>query len=255
MRQTLWRSRRATMSVSRSLQIVAAIALILIVAGTTHRLMTLRASIINDTTQQMARLDMVFAEQTGRATETVDFIVRNAIETLDAHPPASAADFDALISRRIQGVRQIAALEITDATGHVLYTTGSSGQQLSQASMAALAYHVANPKAGLQISPPFLGDDGKWTALLTRGITAPDGRVVGIGAAYLNLAYFEDFYRAVELSENGSIILHLGDGTVLARFPHVDSAIGTSFANTPPFKDILAHDIAGNHPDGKPDRW
>ncbi len=49
----------------------------------------------------------------------------------------------------------------------------------------------------------------------------------------------------MELSENGSIILHLRDGTVLARFPHVDSAIGTSFANTPPFKDILSHEIAG----------
>jgi signal transduction histidine kinase len=234
------------MSVSRSLQIVAAVALMLIAAGTVHQLMTLRASIVNDTTQQLARLDMVFAEQTGRAVETVDFIVRNAIETLQTQPPASAADFDALLSRRVQGVRQIVDLQITDASGHVLYAAGpSSGQQLSPTGMTALAYHVANPKAGLRISPPFRGTDGKWTTLLTRGIIAPDGQITGICAAYLNLAYFEDFYRSVELSENGSIILHLRDGTVLARFPHVDSAIGSSFANTPPFKDVLSHDIAG----------
>ena len=245
MKRTLWLARCRAISVSRALQIVAAIALMLIAAGTVHRLMTLRASIIDDTTRQLARLDMVFAEQTGRAVETVDFIVRNAIETLQTQPPASAADFNAVLSRRMQGVRQIMDLQISDASGRVLYETGSSGGHLSQAGMAALAYHLANPKAGLRISPPFRGADGKWTALLSRGITGPDGRIIGIGAADLNLAYFEDFYRAVELSENGSIILHLRDGTVLARFPHVDSAIGSSFANTPPFKEILAHDIAG----------
>ena len=72
------------LSVSRSLQIIAVGLLLLIVVATVHQLMTLRAAIVGDTASQMARLDMVFAEQTGRAIETVDFIVRNAIETLQA---------------------------------------------------------------------------------------------------------------------------------------------------------------------------
>ena len=97
----------------------------------------------------------------------------------------------------------------------------------------------------MQFSKPFRGTNGKWTVLLTRGIVSQAGGVTGVVAAYLNLGYFEDFYRAVELSENGSIILLLRDGTVLARFPHVDAAIGTSFADTPPFKDVLSHEIAG----------
>ncbi|HEV2099345.1 MAG TPA: response regulator, partial [Stellaceae bacterium] len=59
------------------------------------------------------------------------------------------------------------------------------------------------------------------------------------------LSYFEDFYRAVELTENGAILLHLRDGTVLARYPHDEAVIGTSYAELPPFKDILAHAMAG----------
>ena len=74
---------------------------------------------------------------------------------------------------------------------------------------------------------------------------APDGTYQGAALAYLNLAYFEDFYRAVELTENGAILLHLRDGTVLARYPHDDAVIGQSYAQLPPFKDILAHGIAG----------
>src|ERR1700761_7274589 len=68
-------------SISRSLQIIAGAVLVLIVAATAHQLMTIRAAVVADTARQMARLDMVFAEQTGRAVETVDFILRNAIET------------------------------------------------------------------------------------------------------------------------------------------------------------------------------
>ncbi len=121
--------------------------------------MTLRAAIIDDTAQQMARLDMVFAEQTGRAIETVDFIVRNAIETLGrSQPPASAADFDALLSRRIQGVRQIAELAITDASGHVLYATHSAGRAIAASkAWPHLAFTSPTRSAGLRISPPFLG--------------------------------------------------------------------------------------------------
>ncbi|HEX5326464.1 MAG TPA: response regulator, partial [Acetobacteraceae bacterium] len=62
---------------------------------------------------------------------------------------------------------------------------------------------------------------------------------------FLNLLYFEDFYRAVELTEDGAILLHRRDGTVLARFPHDDRVIGRSYAELPPFKDVLAHAMAG----------
>ena len=80
------------MSVSRSLQIIAIGLLLLIIGATVHQLMTLRAAIVADTARQMARLDMVFAEQTGRAIETVDFIVRNAIETLQTERAALRSD-------------------------------------------------------------------------------------------------------------------------------------------------------------------
>jgi signal transduction histidine kinase len=234
-------------SVSRWLQIVAAVMLLLIAVSTVHQLMTLRASIVNDKTEQMARLDMVFAEQTGSAVETVDFIVRSVIETLQTQgDTATPASFDVLLRRRIDGVQQIADVQIADASGRVEFAAHPGEQALPPMGMSALAYYTADPNTGLRISPPFRGIDGKWTALLTRGIVTPDGKDIGIVAAYLNLAYFQNIYRAgVDLSENGSAILHLRDGTVLARSPHVEAAIGTSFANTPPFKDVLQHSIAG----------
>ncbi len=235
-------------SVSRALQAVALVMLLMIGIATVHQLITLRTSIVDDTARQMARLDMVFAEQTGRAVETVDFVLRNAIEilqSLSVDKPPPAAEFDALLARRTDGVRQMSDLAITNASGDVVYSAHPAGKALPPEGKAALAFYLANPQTGLRFTPPFRDAGGKWTALITRGITGADGKMTGMAVAWLNLAYFEDFYQAVDLSENGSIILHLRDGTVLARFPHVDAAIGTSFADTPPFKDVLSHDIAG----------
>jgi hypothetical protein len=97
-------------SVSRPLQVLAVFVLVFIVGATAQQLLSVRSAIIENTKRQMSRLNMVFAEQTGRAVETVDFILRNAIETLQtlqATPPVDARALDELLRRRVQGVRQV----------------------------------------------------------------------------------------------------------------------------------------------------
>jgi hypothetical protein len=116
-----------TLSVSRSLQALAVVVVVLIVAATVHQLLTGRAAILADTEHQMARLDMVFAEQTGRAVETVDFILRSSIESflaLGAKPPIDAGAYDDWLRRRIAGVPQVKEVALTDKDGHA----GGAGQ-------------------------------------------------------------------------------------------------------------------------------
>jgi signal transduction histidine kinase/ActR/RegA family two-component response regulator len=237
------------LSVSRSLQALAVVVVALIVGATVHQLLSGRAAIIADTEREMARLDMVFAEQTGRAVETVDFLLRNAIEllqTMRAKPPVDATAYDNLLSRRIAGVRQVSEIAVTDKDGSILYTSRRGPpRELPPPARALIAAEAAHPTPGLQFSDPMRGPDGQWTALMLRPILGHDGTFQGDAIAYLNLAYFEDFYRAVELNESGAILLHLRDGTVLARYPHSDAVIGQSYADLPPFKDILAHAMAG----------
>jgi signal transduction histidine kinase/CheY-like chemotaxis protein len=231
------------------LQVLAVFVLVLIVGVTAHQLLTVRSAIISDTERQMSRLDMVFAEQTGRAVETVDFILRNTIETLQtlrATPPVDGRAFEELLRRRIQGVRQVTEIVITDTAGHILYSSrdGPPGK-LPAAARALIEAQAGHPEAGLQISEPVRGADGEWTALMIRRISTRAGDFDGAAVGYLNLRYFEDFYKAVELSEKGAILLHLRDGTVLARYPHNDAVVGQTYADLPPFKDILSRDLAG----------
>jgi signal transduction histidine kinase len=236
-------------SISRSLQLLAGILLVMILGATAHRLLVARAGLIAGAEEQMTRLDMVFAEQTGRAVETVDFILRNAIDTLrdlQAKPPVDRAAFEQVLRRRIEGVRQLAEIAFVDERGQILFSSrsGASGS-LPPAGRKMLRALADDPHAGLKFSDPLRGPDGRWTALMLRRVANPDGSFAGAAVAYLNLAYFTDFYRAVELDKDGAILLHLRDGTVLARYPDNDAVVGLSYADLPPFKDILAHHIAG----------
>ena len=235
-------------SISRPILTLALVVALLVIGATVQQMFAVRSAILADTETQMARLDMVFAEQTGRAVETVDVILRDAIETLqrlrDA-PPVNAAAYEDFLRRRIDGVRQISALAIADADGRIVYGSPSAPRELTPDARQMLDGQAAHPEVALRFSKPMRGADGKWTALMVRSIVGPDHKFAGMAIASLNLRYFEDFYKAVELTENGAILLHLRDGTVLARYPHDDSIVGTSYADLPPFKDILSHQMAG----------
>ena len=233
-------------NVARSLQTVAAITIVAIAVITAHQLWLTRQNAIDAAATDLARLDMVFAEQTGRAVETVDLVLRNAADLTPERARANAPEVGDVLRRRIAGVRQILALAVADPAGTIVAASQPELLgPLPPAGMAALSIGRVQADGALRISEPLRNPDGHWTALLTRNVSGRDGRFGGMIVAYLNLAYFEDFYQAVDLADRSSIVLYLRNGTALARFPEKDAVIGTSFADQPPFTKVLAAGLAG----------
>jgi signal transduction histidine kinase/ActR/RegA family two-component response regulator len=238
----------------RQLQVVAVIAVLGILALAALQMVRMRSLVLAQTEQQMARLDMVFAEQTGRALETVDLALQGVADEFRRNEPGStgttAADqsaFSAIMARRISSVRQSSGIAVADRNGRMLLVSdpGLSRIVLPREAQAAIVQAIDHPTSWPQISGPFRRPDGSWTALMIRPVPESAGPGHYAAIAFLNLHYFEDFYKAVELTEHGAIMLHRRDGLVLARYPHEDAAMGQSFANTPPFKDVLANGMAG----------
>jgi len=235
----------------RQLQVVAVIAVLGILTLAALQTVRMRAVVLAQTEQQMARLDMVFAEQTGRALETVDLILQSVGDDFrrDGEPLAGASEdaFDAVMARRIQPVRQSFGIAIADRSGRLDLVSHPAllHVALPPDVQAKIAQAIDHPLSWPYISGPFRWPDGGWTALMIRALPYAGGTGRYAAVAFLNLRYFEDFYRAVELTENGAILLHRRDGLVLARFPHNEGVIGQSYADLPPFKDVLAHRMAG----------
>jgi hypothetical protein len=129
--------------------------------------MRTRSEILAGTERQLAQLDMVFAEQTGRTLETVDFLLKTAINTVQSSP--GGADMNAVLARSLAGVRQVTALMIADAAAHVVYSSEphpptmlpAPGEQLLQEATGA-------PNTNLHISNPERDPNGTWCALDAR---------------------------------------------------------------------------------------
>eukprot|EP01037_Dinobryon_pediforme_P012415 gene12415-12502_t len=232
-------------TVSQSLQIMAFVVFAVIVGVTWRQLIQLRTATVEETARQVTRLNMVMAEQTGRAMDTIDFVLRSVTDQI--HAGTGEAAMREAVRRQISGVRQLLAVEVADSKGALLLSTRAApSPSLPPAGQALLERLRTEPAAGLQFSEPLRQDDGSWTVLVAKRIDGPEKAFDGIVIGYLSVLYFEDFYKSVELSENGAILLHRRDGVVLARFPHDDTIYGKSYADLPPFRDILSKTTAGS---------
>jgi diguanylate cyclase (GGDEF)-like protein len=81
--------------------------------------------------------------------------------------------------------------------------------------------------------------DGVWTIFLARKVTSADGRLLGYVNTGIGLASIEAAFSQALLPSDGSFTLHRLDGMRLARYPHVDPAIGT-FGDPANFRRMLA---------------
>src|SRR4051794_17366961 len=83
------------------------------------------------------------------------------------------------------------------------------------------------------IEPVFSRITGVWTTVIARRVTGPNGEFLGAIGRGIEPANFEKFFASVALGSGAAVSMHHRDGTLLARYPHVDEMIGKNFKAGP----------------------
>ncbi len=226
---------------------------IVIVASTALILGELRSRQIADAEREVANLSRILAEQTARTLQSVDLILKSAIERVregQTRPRLmEEATVRALMRARITGVPQIRALFILDAQGRLsLHSHAYPTPRIRADDRDYFKVHVENPEYGLYIDKPTRSRlTGEWTIQVSRRIDGPAGEFLGVFSAALDPAHFEALYRDLDLGRNSSVALFLRDGTLLVRYPRDEALIGRSYAGSPVFEALAhpGHDIEG----------
>ncbi len=235
--------------VSLSLRVAALLILVAIFAVITQQQLGQRERVLDDARGELSRFGLMVAEQTGRSIETADVILREIAEQQRGPPDSASAQTRVppveRLERRIEGLRQISRIKIVDAEGHITAATGPGPRVLSPEGVELLRRLRIEHGPALMASTPFRMDNGEWTVLLARPVFDTQERFTGMVAAALDMRYFEDFYRSLELGQDAAIMLHRRDGVVLAAFPPRAGVLGTSFADLPLFRDVLSQGNAG----------
>ena len=187
--------------------------------------------------REMTNLSIVLAEQSARSMQTVDLVLQEMQSMVEAAGVDDAAKFTRrmatedvhrFLANRLATLPQAAGVGPVNAEG--LMINSSREWPVSRLDLSDRDYYVHlrdHDDHGVFISAPVRHRvTGAWTFFLARRVNSPQGEFLGIVVGVIDLNYFEQFYRAITLEEGGSVSLFQHDGTILARYPHVENMMG-----------------------------
>ena len=96
------------------------------------------------------------------------------------------------------------------------------------------------PVPDVIVEPAMSKVTGNWTTVFARKITGRNGEIVGLATRGVEPSHFEEFVASLALNEDTMISMIHQDGTIIARYPKDENAIGRNVADLPVFQRALA---------------
>lgn len=206
------------------------LAIALICVGVALAVHELRQRDMNEERRTLSAIDILLVQETEHALQSVDLVLINVVEKLNADNLTTArqfatresdrATFDMLKSRII-GIPQLTVVSLIGAEGQLVnYSRGFPPAEFSVADRDYFEHLKDIRSDQAFISEPVQNRaTGEWTIYLARRVTSTSGRFLGLVIGGINLDYFENLYKTLQLGGGGEVNLWRSDGTLLARFP------------------------------------
>lgn len=193
-----------------------------------------RGTAVRHAERDLQRFAMVLGEQTLAVLQGMDFTLRGLADD----PRATDEERRALhkeMRRLAAAMPHVQNLFIIGADGRPIASARSHPPpQISVDDRSYYKDHRAGAE-GLLFTSAFRSRvDGRWSIIVNRRLETPDGGFDGSIGADINPAYLARFYAAFELGPNSGIALIDRQGTLLARHPWLESALGRTIPGSEP---------------------
>jgi diguanylate cyclase (GGDEF)-like protein len=190
---------------------------------------------LENTVLLLARhFDQQFEEFEVVQKELVTYIHSTGIASTEAFQrQMSSQDMREILKNKSSGSPDVAGINIFDSDGMLI---NSSVWPRPVVSVADRAYFKAakmdpmSTQVSIELVRSRLAGDG-WTALISHTIAGPGGEFLGLVTRGIATASFEKFFAPLALGNDAAISMLHRDGTMLARYPHIDDLIGQNFSN------------------------
>ncbi len=179
-----------------------------------------------------ARTLEVRLDSTFRRTDSVLRTVANATPPSALAPGGEQRDGER-INRQLDALRfefeEVIALRLIDSAGNERYVSPAS--QLLGANYADRSFFTAYQKdnqAQLLFSDVLIGRvSRRQTMVMTRPVRDEQGRFAGAVLAPLELDYFQQHFKQLDIGANGAVFLRRADqnGKMVLRWPHIEAEV------------------------------
>ncbi|CAO3439370.1 response regulator [Azospirillum endophyticum] len=214
----------------RVLLLIGGLSIAVLLTATVHYIASMRERELDGAERELSTLNLSLAEQTTRATQSVDLVLTTIIEQLKSDGIATPEDYVRrmggrdtyqMLRARITGLPQLDAVTMIASDGRLInFSRYYPIPPVNVADRDYFAYLRDHDTSEPFISAPVQNrGSGTWTIYLARRISGPDGSFVGLVLGAVELSYFERLYKALQPDGDGSISLWRRDGILLARHP------------------------------------
>jgi Histidine kinase sensor domain len=160
-------------------------------------------------------------------------IFRERIATLEWHE---------MLRSRVGGYSDVAGINVFDSEGVLI--NSSESWPAPKVNVSDRAYFNAL-KSGTAATPVLVElvqsrFTRAWATVIARKVSGPNGEFLGLLTRGITPATFEKYFASVTLGESTAISMYHRDGTLLARYPHVDDMIGRNFRTGMVHQKILS---------------
>jgi diguanylate cyclase (GGDEF)-like protein/PAS domain S-box-containing protein len=228
-----------------NLLILVGILLIAAIAvGTSLTIVSFRQRALMNSGRELQNTVLLLSRHFDRELNNFDAVQRDLIQRMQltgtGTPEAfrrqmSGENVHQVLQTLVSGVSDNAGINIYDANGQLI--NSSLFWPIPAISVADRAYFRklrTDPR-----SPPVIIEalrsrfSGGWTTVIVRKVAGPDGTFLGAVSRGMPPAGFEAFFESLALGEGAAISMLHRDGTLLARYPHVEPMIGRNFSSSP----------------------
>jgi signal transduction histidine kinase len=197
----------------------------------------------NETAEWTVHLDNIsvaLAEQTNQTMKSAYLVldgIAERVASFDVQTPAQLRERMAtpevfqMLRDRTGSLPQIDVATIVASNGDVInFSRAYPPPPINLADRDYFREQLGNPNAGVFISSPVRNrGTGAWTFYISRRLNDRQGNFIGLVIVGLSSNYFSDSFQRIALGRGASLALYRQDFTLLARYPFVDSQMGSSF--------------------------
>ncbi len=184
----------------------------------------------------------LLADQTARALESVDLLLRAATSDVSASGVGAPSARAQRLKDRISGIPQIRAVLLLDRDGRIAVSTDERTEIGADYSERSYFTQQRDGAAkGRFVSDPFLGRiTHRWSFAVSEPLTDRTGRFAGVLAAIIDVEYFDRLYRSLDIGELGFVALLNREGMLVTRVPPREEFFGKRLPGIDPILGAVA---------------
>src|SRR5450631_4377760 len=226
-----------------------------IVVGTAITVLNFRERALNNRERELENTVLLLSRHFDRQLHDFEAVQNDVVRRIERSGVASPEEFRRQVSGErfranltglADGLSEVAGIHVFDANGQLI--NSSQSWPVAAVNIADHSYFrdfAADDRSPrVRLAPVNSRYTAGWTTVIARKVVGPNGQFLGVVSRDISPANLESFFESVVLGTGSAISMFDREGTMLARYPHIESMIGRNFRTGPIHQSLSRVDHA-----------